>query len=195
LTKKRPTRSRVSRIVIGSLSAILIGAFLIWLNYGWILWTEPLWGGMGAFALHTLGDAWEREIRNLGGPNAIDCGRVWIHENRRIATDCAPKALWERGPFRVRYDLQGIDSDVSAGLFYTPKAELYAVEFDGNPSGHAERLGRGSALFKDYALCLFYLFTNPNHRLDCFSRQCHVGRNVAQSREFLVFRATLLITS
>jgi hypothetical protein len=58
-----------------------------------------------------------------------------IHDVAAVATKCALKAFGEKQPFRVRYDLRGIDSDVSAGLVYTPEGKLYGLTFDGDPQG------------------------------------------------------------
>jgi len=88
-----------------------------------------------AFALHALGDDWERQSRKLSGPRAADCGRVGVRGSPTAATECALKAFREGKPFRVRYDLPGIDSDISAGLVYTPEGKLYRLNFDGDPSG------------------------------------------------------------
>ena len=90
---------------------------------------------MGAFAVRSLGDAWERQSQSLSGPHATDCGRVGIRGNPKAATECALRSFREGKPFRVRYDLQGIDSDVSAGLVYTPDGKLYGLVFDGDPAG------------------------------------------------------------
>jgi len=104
--------------------------FLVWYNCGWILQREKQ---AEAFALHTFGDAWERQSRKLSGPHAIDCGHVSYRGNLTGANECALKAFGQRKPFRVRYDLRGLDSDISVGLVYTPDGKLYRLDFDGDP--------------------------------------------------------------
>ena len=148
---------------------IVVVGFLIWLNYGWILWNLPTWRHrIEAFALLRLGDAWERLSLQLAGPGARDCGRVRVHGNPTAASDCGLTAFRLGKPFRVRYDLQGIDSNVSAGLVYTPEGKLYGLVFDGDP------LGRGGTSWSrqraEKVLCPspFRLYTNPNGRLNCF---------------------------
>jgi hypothetical protein len=80
-------------------------------------------------------DAMEEGSRKLAGPHAVDCGRVGIDKNPKSATDCALSAFNAGKPFRVRYDLQGIDSSVAAGLVLTPGGKLYGMSFDGDPMG------------------------------------------------------------
>jgi hypothetical protein len=55
-------------------------------------------------------DKLEIESRRLAGPGAIDCGRVEIKGDPKDATECAVGAQKAAKPFRIRYDLQGIDS-------------------------------------------------------------------------------------
>jgi hypothetical protein len=80
-------------------------------------------------------DAMEEGSRKLAGPHAVDCGRVGIDKNPKSATDCALSAFNAGKPFRVRYDLQGIDSSVAAGFVLTPGGNLYGMSFDGDPMG------------------------------------------------------------
>lgn len=97
-----------------------------------------------------FGDAWDRKARELGGRHAVDCGRVTLHEDPINASNCAMAAFQRHRPFRVRYDLRGIDSNVSAGLVYTPRGKLYEVDWDGDPYGGGgfspERQQVGTAL-------------------------------------------------
>jgi hypothetical protein len=80
-------------------------------------------------------DAMEEGSHKLAGTKAVDCGRVKISENPKAATDCALGAFKADKPFLVRYDLQGIDSSVAAGLFRAPDGKVYAMSFDGDPMG------------------------------------------------------------
>ena len=77
----------------------------------------------------------EVSSRKLAGPDAINCGRVKIRKDPKVATDCALGAFKENKPFRVRYDLHGIDSAVSEGLLRASDGKLYATSFDGDPMG------------------------------------------------------------
>jgi hypothetical protein len=64
------------------------------------------------------------------GGAALNCGSVGIRQNPDSASDCALRALAHRSPFYVRYDLQGIDSEVSAGLAGDAAGNMYFVEYD-----------------------------------------------------------------
>ena len=141
-----PVRQKQSfKIFRYAVAASLTVGILVWLNYGWI---ESSARQVGNFALHTSGDALDRQSRKLSGPRATDCGRVGDRENRTVANECALKAFREGKPFRVRYDLRGFDSAISEGLVYTPEGKLYTLFFDGDPSGRGgtswsrQRLGQ-----------------------------------------------------
>ena len=121
--------------------------------------------------LTTVEDAWESQSRELSGPHATDCGRVGVLGNPTVATECALKAFRERRPFRVRYDLQGIDSDVSAGLVYTPESKLYGLDFDGDPAGRGGTSLSRQRVEKVECPIPFHVYINPNGRLNCFSKQ------------------------
>ena len=64
------------------------------------------------------------------GGSALNCGSVGIRQNPGSASDCALSAFTHRSPFYVRYNLQGIDSEVSAGLAGDAGGDVYFVEFD-----------------------------------------------------------------
>jgi hypothetical protein len=169
---EKPLTRHVLVVTMGSVAAILIIGFLVWLNYGWMLWNMPKWEQrVGTFALRTFGDAWQRESRVLSGHHATDCGRVQVRGNPETATECALKAFREGRPFRVRYDLQGIDSDVSAGLVYTPEGKLYALVFDGDPSGQGGTSWSRQRTEKLPCPVPFQVYVNPRRRLNCFSKE------------------------
>jgi len=168
---KQPLKRRGFYIAIGSLAAVLTIGFLVWLNYGWLLWNLPVWRSwVEAAALRTFGDAWERQSRKLSGDHAVDCGRVRVHRSAEAATECALKAFHAGKPFRVRYDLQGYDSDVSAGLVYTPEGKLYGLVFDGDPYGQGGTSWSRQRTEKVPCPVPPQLYVNPNGRLNCFSK-------------------------
>jgi hypothetical protein len=68
-------------------------------------------------------------LSGRGGP-ALNCGWVGIKQNSNTASDCALRAFAQRSPFYVRYDLHGIDSQVSAGLAGDAGGDVYFVEYD-----------------------------------------------------------------
>ena len=99
--------SRLSKVVLFTLLAVFVSiACLLHLRSRRLLMRDT---GMG------LIDKKLRSLSNRGKP-ALNCGLVGIWENPTIASDCALNAFTRRSPFYVRYNLQGIDSEVSAGL-------------------------------------------------------------------------------
>jgi hypothetical protein len=81
----------------------------------------------------------ELQSKNLAGPEAVDCGRVLIQGNPKIATECALKAQKAGKPFRVRFDLQGIDSFVAVGFVRTQDGTVESLMWDSDPSGGGRR--------------------------------------------------------
>jgi len=77
----------------------------------------------------------------LAGPEAVDCGRVGPRGDPKEATDCALNAFSHKIPFRVRYDLQGIDSFPALGIVGTPDAKLYELHFDSDAMGRGRQFG------------------------------------------------------
>jgi hypothetical protein len=71
----------------------------------------------------------DNRLRNLSGDRATDCGRVKIGDNAAEATACVLREFRNGQPFLVRYDVQGIDSEVSIGLVSDSHA-VYTVAFD-----------------------------------------------------------------
>ena len=74
----------------------------------------------------------DKKLRSLSSPGkpALNCGLVGIRENPTIASDCALNAFAHRSPFYVRYNLLGIDSEVSAGLAGDAQGNVHFVEYD-----------------------------------------------------------------
>jgi hypothetical protein len=81
-------------------------------------------------------DLMEKRSQDLSGMGSTDCGTVGINQNPELATKCALHAFWQAEPFRVRYDLMGIDSSVAEGIVGSPGGRVYALSFDGDPAGH-----------------------------------------------------------
>jgi hypothetical protein len=98
----------------------------------WIRLYHPELGGI---VVAVIGDAWDHDSRRLAGWRAVECGRVLTQTDPVPATNCALQAFWEKKPFRLRYDLQGIDSQVSAGVVGTPDGRVFFLSFDGDPYG------------------------------------------------------------
>jgi hypothetical protein len=104
----------------------------------------------------------ELQSKNFAGPEALDCGRVLLHGDPKIATECALSAQKAGKPFRVRYDLQGIDSFVAVAIVRTQVGTVESLMWD-DPSGGG---GRG-VVFPRRCPEPVHLSVNPNGRLDC----------------------------
>ena len=74
-------------------------------------------------------DPLEPRLAELAGPKAVNCGRVAIKEDPQSATSCALHSFRAKKPFRVRYDLHGIDSSVAMGLVFS-KGKLVQFWYD-----------------------------------------------------------------
>jgi hypothetical protein len=118
--------------------------------------------------IRKYGDGMDWRSRWLAGSHSINCGRVRIGQDPSQVTECTLEANAAGRPFRVRYDIRGIDSQVAVGLVKTPNGHLYSLSFDGNPSGG----GRTSLLEQVVSVCSCpepsRLYVNPKGRLNCF---------------------------
>jgi hypothetical protein len=70
------------------------------------------------------------ELFALAGPTAVDCGRVGIRHNPFSATECVLNAFESKKAFLVRYDLQGIDSQVAVGLAGDLAGRAFGIAYD-----------------------------------------------------------------
>ena len=116
------------------------------------------------------GDVMERRSLQLATARAINCGRVEIHNDPKQATECALAANLAGAPFRIRYEIQGIDSDVAGGFVRTPSGQLFALSFDGDPQG-----GGGTSFVRQRVTVKecptpYHLYVNPKGRLNCFQQ-------------------------
>lgn len=88
------------------------------------------------------GDGLDWHARALAGPMAKDCGRVPIYGDISMAVRCVFEEEAKGRPFRVRFDLQGIDADVAAAFVRTPVGRRYELHFVGTMTGRG-----GTSLF------------------------------------------------
>ncbi|MGO8814336.1 MAG: redoxin domain-containing protein [Terriglobia bacterium] len=84
----------------------------------------------GGKELARQGDNLDSTSILLAGPEAVDCGRVRVRGDPQNATDCAMSEFSKKAPFRVRYDLQGIDSAVAVGIVSAPGGKMYELHYD-----------------------------------------------------------------
>ena len=127
--------------------------------------------GFSTPIIAVAGDSMDWHSRWLMGRHGIDCGRVAVNGDPKTATDCALKAQSEGKPFRVRYDIMGYDSAVAGGIVRTPSGQLYALSFDGNPSGSGETSLLEQRTSASSCPVPTHLWVNPKGRLNCFQPQ------------------------
>jgi hypothetical protein len=145
--------------------------------------TERLIAGMSLFAISILPtscqtvpaghggsrpaaeDRLEIESKRLAGPGAIDCGRVKINGDPKVATQCAIGAQKAAKPFRVLYDLQGIDSAAAIAIVRTDIGTVGTLTYDSDPSGGGNV---GAVIWPKRCPEPVHLWITPSGRIDCF---------------------------
>ncbi len=85
--------------------------------------------------LRKYGDGMERKLKSISGSSAVECGRVTVDETPQKASLCVMDASNSRKPFRVRYDIRGIDTPLAGGLAQGKDGKIYAVSFMGSSYG------------------------------------------------------------
>jgi hypothetical protein len=113
-----------------------------------------------------IGDSMDWRSGWMAGLHGIDCGRVRVFGDPRTATACALKAQAEGKPFRVRYDIPGVDCAFAQGIVRTREGGLYALSYVGDPMGGGISLLRQKA---DFSPCPQpqHLWVNPEGRINC----------------------------
>jgi len=123
-------------------------------------------------------DRMEQESGLLMGKQGVDCGRVPVRGDPKPATDCALKAQASGKPFRVRYDIMGIDSAVAGGIVRTPGGQLYGLSFDSDPSGSGSTSLSGQVVRETLCPMPIHLWVNPKGRINCFQQKLSQPRSV-----------------
>jgi len=77
------------------------------------------------------GDRMDWESYFLAGFRSVKCGRVGIHGNASVATQCALHANAEGKSFRVVYEFQGYDSSVAGAVVRTHSGRILFLSYDG----------------------------------------------------------------
>jgi len=158
---------RKKKLLIGLAIAIVL---LFSLGFGQNLVSDPV--------IRMIGDSMDWRSRWLMGRGGIDCGRVKVNADTKVATDCALKAQSAGKPFRVRYDILGYDSEVAGGIVRTPAGKLYALSFDGNPAGAGKTSLLGQRSTKSSCPTPYHLWINPKGRINCFQQQLSYPKNL-----------------
>jgi len=139
----------------------------------WMLISVPTVAVMTAIAVHYWNlygpDLLEERVRKIAGSNSINCGRVKIGEAPGAATACALTAHQAGQPFHVRYDIRGIDSQVSIAIVRDASGNVSALAYDSDiegGGGRAHQVVNMSACPRP-----FHLWVNPSGRINCFQPQ------------------------
>jgi hypothetical protein len=120
-------------------------------------------------------DQLEKQSWELAGSNAVDCGRVPLRSEPKAATACAVAANKAGKPFRVLYDVQGIDSFVAEAYVRSPDGTLQGLLWDSDPSGGGRR-GPGVVNLMQCPSPVHF-DVNPQGRLTCFPPRPLAPRN------------------
>jgi hypothetical protein len=133
--------------------------------------------GFSILFVPVTGDAMDWRSHYLAGFFSTNCGRVRIREDATKATECALKANSDGRPFRVVYDIQGIDSTVAGGIVSKAVGKLLALEFDGCPTGC------GFSMLQQRVSIVSCpqpnrLYFNPKRRLNCFQPRLSYLQNL-----------------
>jgi hypothetical protein len=113
-------------------------------------------------------DLLEQESRKLVGTDAVDCGRVPIAGDPKAASDCALTAQNKGKPFRVRYDIPGIDSFLAVAMVRTPIGTVSVLQYDSDPSGGGRR--GGGVIYPNRCPEPVHLWLNSIGRVNCFQQ-------------------------
>jgi hypothetical protein len=121
-------------------------------------------------------DLLEQQSRQLAGPGAVDCGEVLVDGNPKAATDCALAANKAGKPFRVRYDIRGIDSFLAVAIVRTSIGTVGALQYDSDPAGGGGRAHE--VVYPKRCPEPVHLWVNPSGRINCFQKQSSRPRDV-----------------
>lgn len=103
-------------------------------------------------------DLLEKQTQQLAGVKAVDCGRVAWRAEPKKSTDCALAANRAEKPFRVRYDMPGIDSAVAMAYVRLPDGTVEALSYDSNPE----------VVATSKCPAPVHLYATPRGHLTCF---------------------------
>jgi hypothetical protein len=121
-------------------------------------------------------DLLELQSKNLAGPEAVDCGRVPVGGDPKVATECALAAQRAGKPFRVRYDIRGIDSFIAVAIVRTPIGTVGTLQHDSDPMGGG---GRAHEVVSPKRCPEpVHLWVNPNGRINCFQKESSPPKDV-----------------
>jgi hypothetical protein len=122
--------------------------------------------------LRMTGDLMDWRSPLLGGIHSVNCGRVEIAGPASVSTRCALQANTEGKPFRVIYNLQGIDSFVAGGIVRTRDGRLLSLIYDGLSLPFQRIVVK--ACPQPYRL-----YVNSKGRINCFQQELPYPESLA----------------
>ena len=149
-------QGRIIRIII----YVVAGLALLWLVLPQSTEDAMTNAILGPIVSLQGGDALDQAMKKLA-PWATDCGRVPVRGNPEAATRCALDAFAAKRSFRVRYAMQGIDSNVAIGLVAASDGRVTALAFD--DGGHWRQ-----PVYQWQCPVPVVLFRSSKGRLNCF---------------------------
>jgi hypothetical protein len=133
--------------------------------------------GLTRVLVLVVGDAMDWRSHSLARLGSTNCGRVKIGRDPSKATACALEESAKGRPFRVVYQIQGIDSIVAGGIVRTPGGKLLALNYDSCPSGCGFSLWRQTVTASPCPEP-YHLYVNPKGRINCFQPQLAQPSNI-----------------
>jgi hypothetical protein len=122
------------------------------------------------YVVPVTGDAMDWVSHFLAGFGGINCGRIGVRGDPSAATKCALEANAEGHPFRVVYNLPGIDASAADGFVRTRHGAILALRFSGCSTGCGFSLLQQRVQIKPCPQP-YHLYINPKGRLNCFQEQ------------------------
>ncbi|PYV16132.1 MAG: hypothetical protein DMG21_12685 [Acidobacteria bacterium] len=143
----------------------------------WGLMLFPVLTALGLFTyvitdtrgVDMFGDGLDRRSRNLASRNAVDCGKVRVGGDPTASTKCALEMQARGKPFRVRYDILGMDYPMASGLVRTPEGQVYVLSFVGGTTVEGGTSFWHQTVSQTACPQPTNLWVNPAGRVDCFS--------------------------
>jgi hypothetical protein len=126
------------------------------------------WIGFNRWMSRYGPDLLERTSKRLAGPAAVNCGEVPVGGNPKEDTGCALAAQQAGKPFRVRYDLRGIDCEVAVAIVRDPAGEVSGLSWIGGTDAcHVNH----ETVNRENCPLPVQLWVNPGGRINCFQKE------------------------
>lgn len=155
----------------------MIGTIVLWifLPYGT---KYEVAGFFHSALMNAQGGDLLRRTLHKEGRQSLDCGRVRRGADPAPATHCAMAAFTAGKSFHVRYDMQGIDSDVAIALASFGDGKVQTLLFDGDPDGQGGTWIFRQRVSRQPCPLPVRLSVTPQGRLKCFPTRRNAQQDV-----------------